>query len=145
MTNYAGVRPARMKKFSHTSDKRSTLSRLPLQLKSMLNSKSYLSATTIIFKINQLLEMKLNPGRWAEASKVDHHIQRYTWQHKLISSNIKITFTLTFNTKKKKPLESHNIWCVFQINTAGELKDSELIILYLSTGHNYQPVTFMSH
>jgi len=34
MANYAGVRPARMKEFSHTSDKRSTLSRLPLQLKS---------------------------------------------------------------------------------------------------------------
>jgi hypothetical protein len=34
MVNYAGVKPARIKKFSHTSDKRSTLSRLPMQLKS---------------------------------------------------------------------------------------------------------------
>jgi len=34
MAKYAGVRPARKKEFSYTSDKRSTLSRLPLQVKS---------------------------------------------------------------------------------------------------------------
>lgn len=106
----------------------------------MLSSKSYLSATTVIFKINQPLETKLNPDRWAEANTVDHHIHRYKRQYKLITINVKIIFTLTFTTKKKKKklLNLTIICCVFQTNTTGEMKDSELVIPHLTTGHNPQ-------
>jgi hypothetical protein len=51
MANYAGVRPARMKEFSHTSDKRSTL-RLPIQLKTQVKPPQLFSKSTNHWKQN---------------------------------------------------------------------------------------------